>query len=165
MSMFPRAMVDAAEMLLQQLRMRGMTIATAESCTGGLLSALLTEIPGSSDVFTHGYVTYANAAKTAMLGVSEALLNAHGAVSEAVACAMAEAAQKNAGAAVAIAITGIAGPGGATAEKPVGLVYLACARPGYATCVDAQHFVGNRAMVREQAVMAALALAQQQLAR
>lgn len=156
-------MLHQAEMLLQQLRARSLTLATAESCTGGLISALLTEIPGSSDVFTHGYVTYANAAKTGMIGVPESLINTNGAVSKEVAIAMAEAAQKTSGADVAIAVTGIAGPGGATKDKPVGLVHLACARAGFSTLHAAQQFSGDRSTVRLQAATAALELVGQQL--
>lgn len=149
--------------LLQSLRTRHLTLTTAESCTGGLLSALITEIPGSSDVFTHGYVTYSNAAKTAMLGVPEPLIKVHGAVSEKVAVALAENAQHTAGADIAVSITGIAGPGGATKDKPVGLVYIACARKGLKTLQVKYNFSGDRARVRLQAITAALELIQQQL--
>lgn len=151
--------------ILQQLRARRLTLATAESCTGGLVSALLTEIPGSSDVFTHGYITYANAAKIEMVGVDGALLKRHGAVSEEVARAMAEGAMKTSGTDMAIAITGIAGPGGATADKPVGLVHLACARRGHSTLHEQRHFSGDRSAVRTQAAHAALELIQRQVAR
>ncbi len=162
--MFPSTCYQSATHCLAQLRARGWTLATAESCTGGLLGALVTEIPGSSSVFTHGYITYANAAKIAMLGVDTALLAAHGAVSEAVARAMAEGAQIQSAATLAVAITGIAGPGGATAEKPVGRVHIACARAGGVT-LHAQHdFHGDRGAVRLQAVEAALALVTQALA-
>lgn len=161
--MFPSEMLHHAEMVLQQLRARNLTLVTAESCTGGLISALLTEIPGSSDVFTHGYITYANAAKTAMVGVPEALINTHGAVSREVAMAMAQGAQKTSGAEVAVSVTGIAGPGGATANKPVGLVHLACARKGFATLHAAQQFSGDRSTVRLQAVVAALELVGRQM--
>ena len=164
MSLFPAEMLRHAETVLQQLRARGMTLATAESCTGGLVSALLTEIAGSSDVFTHGYITYANAAKTAMVGVSESMLRTYGAVSEEVARAMAEGAMKTSGATLAVATTGIAGPSGATANKPVGLVHLACARAGFPTLHLAQRFSGDRSTVRMQAVTAVLELVQRQLA-
>ena len=163
--MFSLEYLHQAEILLQQLRARGHTLTTAESCTGGLLSALLTEIAGSSDVFTHGYITYANAAKTAMLGVNETLLHTHGAVSEPVARAMAEGALAASGASISIAITGIAGPGGASADKPVGLVHMAAAQRGESTLHQVQHFLGNRSDVRLQAVMAAMALVAQQLSR
>jgi nicotinamide-nucleotide amidase len=109
-SIFAPDLLQHAETLLQQLRARGLTVTTAESCTGGLLSALLTEIPGSSDVFTHGYITYANVAKVSMINVPEALIKTHGAVSEAVARAMAEGALQVSCARISISITGIAGP-------------------------------------------------------
>ena len=165
MSLFPREMLQQAEILLQQLRARGLTLATVESCTGGLVSAVLTEITGSSDVFTHGYITYANAAKTGMVGVSGTLLKTYGAVSKEVASAMAEGALKASGANVSVAITGIAGPGGATAGKPVGLVHIASARDGFSTLHAAQQFSGDRSTVRLQAVTAALELVQHHLSR
>ena len=114
--------------VLDAFRARGWTLATAESCTGGLVAGALTEVPGSSDVVDRGFVTYSNAAKMAMIGVPEATLAAHGAVSEATARAMAEGALKAAGVDAAVAITGVAGPGGGSAAKPVGLVHFACAR-------------------------------------
>jgi nicotinamide-nucleotide amidase len=123
---------DAAD-LLATCRTRGWRVATAESCTGGLLAALLTEIAGSSDVFERGFVTYSNAAKMQNLGVPADFLQRHGAVSEPVARAMAEGAIRVSGAQLAIAITGVAGPGGGSAEKPVGLVHVACAAAGRPT--------------------------------
>lgn len=161
--MFSFELLNNAEQVLQQLRSKKLTLTTAESCTGGLLSALITEIAGSSDVFTHGYVTYANVAKTAMLGVSESLIHTHGAVSEPVAVAMAEGALNTSGASISIAITGIAGPGGATATKPVGLVHFASARVSGETLHKAQQFSGDRAAVRLQAVSAAMYLVYRQL--
>jgi nicotinamide-nucleotide amidase len=128
--MFPADLITQAETLLDRLRKRGLKLATAESCTGGLLAALLTEIAGSSDVVERGFVTYSNAAKHEMLGVPETSLAEHGAVSAPVARAMAEGALAHSGADVAVAVTGIAGPGGGTAEKPVGLVHFAAARRG-----------------------------------
>lgn len=163
MSGFSPELLLRAEQLLQQLRSKELTLTTAESCTGGLLSALITEIAGSSDVFTHGYITYANAAKTTMIGVSESLIQTHGAVSEPVAVAMAEGALNSSGASISIAITGIAGPGGATANKPVGLVHFASARVGGETLHSMQQFSGDRAAVRLQAVKAALDLIAQQV--
>ncbi len=114
--------------LLGELRAKGFRLATAESCTGGLIAGLFTEIAGSSDVFERGFVTYSNDAKHELLGVSKTLLEAHGAVSEEVAQAMALGALKHAHADIVIAVTGIAGPGGATETKPIGLVHIALAR-------------------------------------
>lgn len=117
----------SAKRVLDLFRARGLKVATAESCTGGLVAAALTDIAGSSDVLDCGFVTYSNAAKEAMLGVPAATLKRHGAVSGATAAAMAEGALKNSEADLAVAITGIAGPGGGTKEKPVGLVHFAAA--------------------------------------
>ena len=114
--------------MLADARAQKLRIATAESCTGGLIAGLLTEIPGSSDVFERGFVTYSNRAKQDMLGVPGDLIGDHGAVSEAVARVMAEGAVENSSAHMAVAVTGIAGPGGGTAVKPVGLVHIAAAR-------------------------------------
>jgi len=141
------------------------TIATAESCTGGLVAGLLTEIAGSSDVVERGFVTYSNEAKIEMLGVPEATLIAHGAVSEATARAMAEGALAHSRAAFAVSITGIAGPGGGTAEKPVGLVHFACAATGRPT-VHAERRFGSldRAGVRYAAVVQALAMLEDAIA-
>ena len=163
--LFPEELLRSAESLLQQLRARELMLTTAESCTGGLVAALLTEIPGSSDVFTHGYITYANEAKSSMIDVPPALLAQYGAVSEQAARAMAEGALDASGAEVSIAITGIAGPGGATAGKPVGTVHLASGRLGFSTLHQQRNFSGDRTTVRLQAVTAALELVQQQLSR
>lgn len=116
-----------ARRVLAEARQNGLTIATAESCTGGMVAAALTGIAGSSDVFDRGFITYSNAAKTAMIGVPARLIMENGAVSAEVAAAMAEGALKTAGVGLAVAITGVAGPGGGTAQKPVGLVHLAVA--------------------------------------
>src|SRR3984957_20914030 len=126
--MFAAALLAQAEKLLADARAKGLKIATAESCTGGLIAGLLTEIPGSSDVVERGFVTYSNAAKEDLLDVPPDLIRQYGAVSEPVARAMAEGALKHSLAHLAVAVTGIAGPGGGTAEKPVGLVYIAAAR-------------------------------------
>lgn len=163
--MFTPEQQKLAERILQSARARGLKITTAESCTGGLVSALLTDIAGSSDVFTHGFVTYANAAKTDMVGVDAALIKTHGAVSEPVAKAMAEGALNTAGADISVAVTGIAGPTGATAGKPVGLVHIASARKGFSTLHARPIFSGDRATVRTQAMIAALELLQQQFSR
>jgi len=117
----------AAKRVLDLCRARGLHVATAESCTGGLVAAALTEIAGSSDVVDRGFVTYSNAAKQAMLGVPQSTLDRHGAVSGATATAMAVGALKNSQADLSVAITGIAGPGGGTKQKPVGLVHFAAA--------------------------------------
>ncbi|MBI3507869.1 MAG: CinA family protein [Proteobacteria bacterium] len=135
-----------------------MKIATAESCTGGLVAAALTEIPGSSDVVERGFVTYSNEAKVEMLAVSPALLLAFGAVSEPVARAMAEGALQRSHADMAVSITGVAGPGGGSVEKPVGLVHFGLARKGRATQTSHRIFGGDRAAVRRQAVEFALTL-------
>ena len=121
-------LVVRAAAFIEACRARKLTLATAESCTGGMVAALLTEVPGASEVLERGYVTYSNRAKTELLGVPESLIAAHGAVSAHVAAAMAEGARAAASVDLAVAVTGIAGPGGGTPQKPVGLVYLACAR-------------------------------------
>jgi nicotinamide-nucleotide amidase len=128
--MFSADLLTRTETLLADARAGHLRIATAESCTGGLISALLTEIAGSSDVFERGFVTYSNQAKQELLSVPEALLIRHGAVSEEVARAMAQGALIHSHADLAVAVTGIAGPGGGSAEKPVGLVHIATARKG-----------------------------------
>jgi nicotinamide-nucleotide amidase len=126
--MFAAALLSEARALLDAARSNGLHIATAESCTGGLIAALLTEIPGSSDVVERGFVTYSNDAKTDLLDVPAEMLRANGAVSREVARAMAQGALAHSRAELAVAVTGIAGPGGGSAEKPVGLVHLATAR-------------------------------------
>ena len=138
------------------LRARGDLIATAESCTGGLIAATCTSVAGSSDWFERGFVTYSNAAKTEMLGVDAALIAAHGAVSEEVACAMADGALVHSRAALAVAVTGIAGPGGATPGKPVGTVWLAVAKRGAAAHAERLQLGGDRSAVREQTLAIAL---------
>lgn len=138
---------------------RGWRIATAESCTGGLVVAALTDVPGSSAVVERGFVTYSNEAKAEMLGIDPALIATHGAVSHPVARAMAEGALAASPADVAVAITGIAGPGGGSAAKPVGLVHLACATRGL-PCEHLERRYGDlgRAAIRERAVEDALTL-------
>ncbi len=126
-ALFPVDLVEDAEALLSQLKRRGLRVATVESCTGGLLAGLLTEIAGASAVVERGFITYSNEAKSELVGVAPALIAAHGAVSEEVARAMAEGGLARAPVDLAIAVTGIAGPDGGSAEKPVGLVYLAVA--------------------------------------
>jgi nicotinamide-nucleotide amidase len=126
--MFSADLLARAEKFLAAARAKGLKIAIAESCTGGLVAGLLTEIAGSSDVVERGFVTYSNEAKEELLGVPRDMLIAHGAVSEPVARAMAQGALKHSRAGLAVAVTGIAGPGGSTDEKPVGLVHFAAAR-------------------------------------
>ena len=143
--------------LADALRVRGAKIATAESCTGGLIAAACTAVAGSSDWFERGFVTYSNEAKTELLGVDAALIAAHGAVSEAVARAMAEGGLAHSRANLAVAVTGIAGPGGATHGKPVGTVWLALAQRDAATRSELLQLGGDRSAVREQTVQHALA--------
>ena len=159
----PPPLLERAARLLDRLRAAQLTLATAESCTGGLIAAGLTETAGSSDVVERGFVTYSNAAKTGLLGVPEAMLAKHGAVSAQVARAMAEGALARAPVGIAVAVTGIAGPGGATPGKPVGLVYLAVACKGRETLVERHHFSGERAEVRLASVDAAFTLIERQL--
>ncbi|MBL9058771.1 MAG: CinA family protein [Mangrovicoccus sp.] len=150
--------------LLALARTRGAMIATAESCTGGLISGALTEVPGSSDVFDRGFVTYSNAAKQDMLGVRAETLAAHGAVSEPVAREMAEGALARSAATLAVAVTGIAGPGGGTAEKPEGRVCFGLARSGAPTLTETVDFGAiGRGPVRAATVRHALALLDQTL--
>lgn len=151
--------------MLTACRRRRLKLATAESCTGGLVAGALTEVAGSSDVVERGFVTYSNTAKMEMLGVRKTTLDRHGAVSEPVSREMAEGARCRAGVDLAVSITGIAGPGGATAIKPVGLVHLACARTGRPTLHRKEIFKGNRDAVRRQAVRVALLLLRRQTAR
>jgi PncC family amidohydrolase len=143
--------------IIERLASRGLHLATAESCTGGLLAACLTEVPGASRVFEGGVVVYSNAMKERLLGVKPATLLAHGAVSEPVAREMALGACARLGADYAVSITGIAGPGGGTADKPVGLVYVAVAG-NRAAKVLRREFSGDRAEVRAQTVDTALQL-------
>ena len=153
-----RPLPERAAALLKRYKAAGLRLATAESCTGGLVAARLTEIPGSSMVVDRGFVTYSNAAKTEMLGVPAGLIAQHGAVSEEVARAMAEGALARSDADVAVAVTGIAGPGGATAAKPVGLVHFAVARAGETAVLERRYGDLERSEIREQAVGDALAL-------
>jgi nicotinamide-nucleotide amidase len=159
MAVLPPALVDRAENLLRVLGMANLKLAAAESCTGGLIAASLTELAGASHVFERGFVTYSNAAKTELLGVAESLIAQHGAVSAEVAGAMAQGALENSHADIGIAVTGISGPGGGSAEKPVGLVFVAGTRRGESIRVERHVFAGDRSDVRVATVAAALALA------
>lgn len=139
------------------MRARGWMLATAESCTGGLISAACTSLAGSSDWFERGFVTYSNAAKSELLGVPMALISQHGAVSAEVARAMAEGALANSKAQVSVAVTGVAGPGGGSIAKPVGTVWLAVGTHGGDTFVELLQLAGDRAAVRRQTLACALA--------
>lgn len=156
--LFPSALTDAAIRVLDACRKAGLRAATAESCTGGLIAACLTEIAGSSDVVDRGFVTYSNEAKTEMLGVPEDLLRAHGAVSSQVAQAMAEGVLAHSRADIAVSVTGIAGPGGGSADKPVGLVFMGVARRGQPTRWERHVFSGDRSAVRLASTERALTL-------
>ncbi|MGH7057417.1 MAG: CinA family protein, partial [Acetobacteraceae bacterium] len=152
------AELGSAATLLSRFRERGLRLVTAESCTGGLLAAALTAVAGASDVFDRGFVTYSNAAKAAMLGVPDALIASEGAMSEAVARTMAKGAIAASGADLAIAVTGVAGPDGGSAAKPVGLVWLAAAHRDGLVLAEQHRFPGNRAEVRRASVAAGLKL-------
>ena len=155
--MFPDDIDRLARLTLDLARDAGVTLATVESCTGGLVAGALTAVPGSSDVVDRGFITYSNAAKTALVGVPAALIEAHGAVSEPVARAMAEGGLKAGGAGAAVAITGVAGPGGGGADKPVGLVHFALARAGRETVRREERFGDlGREAVRLESVRVAL---------
>ena len=143
------------EQLAAQLLQRQWLLATAESCTGGLIAGACTDLSGSSNWFERGFVTYSNAAKTELLGVPPTLIEQHGAVSEAVARAMAAGALAHSPAQVAVAVTGVAGPTGGTDEKPVGLVWFALALPGR-VLTEQMNFPGDRAAVRAATVQHAL---------
>ncbi len=155
---FPAALLSQAQALLAAYRRAGLTLATAESCSGGLVAGCLTEIAGSSDVFERGFVTYSNAAKTETLGVPAEVIEAEGAVSAAVAEAMARGALAHSRAEATVALTGIAGPGGGTEEKPVGLVHFCAIRRGGAARQRREIFAGDRSAVRLSSVAAALEL-------
>jgi nicotinamide-nucleotide amidase len=156
--MFSAAIRQTSTEVLERYRRAGLRIVTAESCTGGLVAAALTAIAGSSDVVERGLVTYTNEAKEQLLGVPRVALLSYGAVSEIVARAMAEGALHASLADVAVSVTGIAGPGGATADKPLGLVHFGLARRGHATIAERHVFPGDRDGVREAALEKALAL-------
>ena len=154
---FDAALAAPLERLATGLRARGWLLAAAESCTGGLNAAACTSLAGSSDWFERGFVTYSNAAKTELLGVPTALIAQHGAVSAEVARAMADGALSRSRAQLAVAVTGVAGPGGGTALKPVGTVWLAVAVAGSPAQAELLQLAGDRADVRQQTVLRALA--------
>jgi nicotinamide-nucleotide amidase len=156
--MLPDSLLARAPAVLGALRARGWTVATAESCTGGLIAAALTSVAGSSDVVERGFVTYSNTAKTEMIGVPAAMIEQYGAVSEPVAGAMADGVLRHAPVDIAVSVTGIAGPGGGSVEKPVGLVWFGCVVRGGQVTTLHHVFPGGRAAVREAAVGAAFDL-------
>ena len=157
--MFERDLLCLAEDVLEAARKQCLRIATAESCTGGLIASLLTEIAGASDVFERGFVVYSNVAKSNLLGIAAELISAHGAVSETVARAMAEGVILHSPAQLGVSVTGVAGPGGGSTEKPIGLVHIAAARKGHAMLHE-RHLFGDigRHEIRFASVRAALQL-------
>ena len=163
--MFPKDLAEQASALLQSCRKAGVTVATAESCTGGLIAGCLTEIAGSSDVVDRGFITYSNEAKNVMLDVPMRLIERHGAVSEPVARTMAEGALTHSLAVLSVAVTGVAGPGGGTVGKPVGLVHLACAKRGGETRHRAERYGDlGRSGIREATIRTAMEMLMEQLA-
>jgi len=156
--MYPEILYIMAEDLLEGCQNAGLKLAVAESCTGGLIAGCITSVAGSSAVFERGFVTYTNEAKTEMLGVPAPLFDTVGAVSEEVARDMAEGAIAHSRADISLSVTGVAGPGGGTPEKPVGLVHIACARKGFETHHERHLFKGNRDRVRIQTVESGLKL-------
>jgi len=157
-SVFPEILYVMAEDLLEACNEAHLKLTVAESCTGGLIAGCITSVAGSSSVFERGFVTYTNEAKSQMLGVPAPLFDTVGAVSEEVARDMAEGALAHSNADLSLSVTGIAGPGGGSAEKPVGLVHIACARKGFATRHERHVFKGDRNRVRIQAVESGLKL-------
>lgn len=156
--MFDPETLALAEDILARCRARNWHLATAEACTGGLVAAALTAIAGSSDVVERSFVTYSNAAKTELLGVPAETIAAHGAVSAQTCAAMARGAIAHAPVDLAVSITGIVGPGGGTPQKPVGLVYLGVARRDDAARIERRSFPGDRAEIRNAALILALEL-------
>jgi nicotinamide-nucleotide amidase len=155
-TLFPQDILDRASRVVALCRQQKLWLTTAESCTGGLIASAITEISGSSEIFGRGFVTYANDAKIEMIGVDQNLIEKNGAVSEPVARAMAEGALTHGSADIAIAVTGIAGPGGGSVDKPVGLIHLACARRGKSTVHKRHVFTGDRTAIRLATVATAL---------
>ena len=154
--------IGAMAVEVELLKEKKMTLTTAESCTAGLLAGRIMNVAGASWVYNEGYITYSNEAKEKNLGVSHETLESHGAVSPETAREMAEGAAKAANADAAVSVTGIAGPGGGTKEKPVGLVYIGCTVNGH-TRVQEHYFTGNRMKNREYAVVRALTLLREEL--
>lgn len=158
MATLPTDLTDMADVVIREATKHGKMIATAESCTGGLISSCLTDVAGSSAAFLCGFVTYANETKTRLLGVPVDAITEFGAVSDIVAAAMSEGALAHAGADLAVSVTGVAGPGGGTADKPVGLVYLSLAESGEDAVIKRYIFAGTRDDIRRSTVGAALEL-------
>lgn len=156
--MIPQVLLDEAASLQEACRRRHVKLATAESCTGGLIAAVLTAIGGSSDVVERGFVTYSNEAKTELLGVPAGLIASFGAVSEPVARLMAEGALQRSHADIAVSVTGVAGPGGGSAEKPVGLVCFGLAQRGQSAVSEHHVYPGDRTAIRVAIVQKAFAL-------
>ncbi len=156
--MFDGTLLQLAATLLEGCRERGIMLATAESCTGGLIAGVLTAIPGASDVVERGFITYSNQAKAGMLGIDPGLIEAEGAVSRTVAIAMTQGALRHSPATLALAVTGIAGPGGGTPEKPVGLVHIAAATPDMTGHREYRFADHGRDAIRRDTIIAALKL-------
>jgi nicotinamide-nucleotide amidase len=156
--MFDHEMREVAERVLHACRQRKLRIATAESCTGGLIAATLTAIAGSSDVVDRAFITYSNEAKREMLGVPWEAILGYGAVSDPVARAMAAGALSRSDADIAVSVTGVAGPGGGSAEKPVGLVHFGALRAGHEPIAERHVFPGDRDGIRRVSVLTALAM-------
>jgi nicotinamide-nucleotide amidase len=156
--MITQTLLDDAATLLDACRAKQVKLATAESCTGGLIAAVLTAIAGSSDVVERGFVTYSNEAKTELLGVPAELIRSVGAISEPVAQRMAEGALQRSHADIVVSVTGVAGPGGGSADKPVGLVCFGLAHRGHDTVSERHVFPGDRTAIRLAAVQKAFAL-------
>ena len=156
--MFDHELREAAEHALAACRKKGLKLVTAESCTGGLISAALTAISGSSDVVDRAFITYSNEAKREMIGVPWDAILGHGAVSEYVARAMARGALSRSNAQIAVSVTGVAGPGGGSAEKPVGLVHFGAVRAGHESIAERHVFPGDRDNIRRLTVLTALAM-------
>lgn len=163
--MITQALLEQATVLLDACRERNVKLATAESCTGGLIAAVLTTIAGSSDVLERGFVTYSNAAKIELLGVPAELIRERGAVSEPVAQCMAQGALAHSHADIAVSVTGVAGPGGGSAEKPVGLVCIGLAQRNGPTFSQHHVFPGDRTAIRAAAVEQAFVLIRAALAQ
>jgi nicotinamide-nucleotide amidase len=156
--MFSEDTCRLAEKVISFCKRNNLRLATAESCTGGLIAGCLTSISGASDVLQYGYITYTNQAKINLLGVSASILDEHGAVSEIVSRSMANGAIRPSSVDISVSVTGIAGPSGGTSQKPVGLVHISAARDHFETLHERHLFDGDRDAIRMQAVKVALEL-------